>query len=352
MKNKLNFKIINTLLITVIIFLIYKMSDVWWSVVLKLLKILLPFFIAFFIAYIFNPIIDYFEKKKIPRKLVIFIMIISLLIISSLVIYYVVPLFVSQGIILITNLINFINNINIDDIGILKNVNLRLQDYLFDIENNVSSYIVNGKFLPIINSSINFITNTMIMFVSSIYFMGNMNNIRNKVKLFLKSTNKKIYSLVDSIDLEIYNYSKGLLLFMIVQFFEYTILFYLIGHPSFLLLGFLASVTTILPYFGGIATNILALLMASVISVKLFILTLLITLIVPNIDGYFISPKIYGKTNKINPLLAIFAVWAGSTLYGFMGILFALPATIVIIAIYKHFLKEINMKLMSFKESK
>ena len=42
-----------------------------------------------------------------------------------------------------------------------------------------------------------------------------------------------------------------------------------------------------------------------VISTPLFILSLIVTLIFPNIDGYVISPRIYGKTNNINPVVVI-----------------------------------------------
>ena len=136
------------------------------------------------------------------------------------------------------------------------------------------------------------------------------------------------------------------------MFFEYTIVFFLIGHPNYLILGILASVTTIIPYFGGLVVNILALVISSVISTKLFILTLIVCLICPNIDGYIISPKVYGKTNKLHPLVNIFAVFAGGILAGFWGIVISLPIAIIIIATYKFFKEDINTKLVTIKDSK
>ena len=70
-------------------------------------------------------------------------------------------------------------------------------------------------------------------------------------------------------------------------------------NPNFLILGLLAAITTIIPYFGAFIVDVLALLIASVISTKLFVLTLIVVLICPQIDGYIIGPKIYGKTNII-----------------------------------------------------
>lgn len=137
---------------------------------------------------------------------------------------------------------------------------------------------------------------------------------------------------------------------MIIQFFEYTFLFLIIGHPNFLLLGVLACVTTVIPYFGGLFTNVIALLIASVISPKLFILTLIVTLLFPNIDGYIISPKIYGKTNQLAPLLTIFVVFAGGALLGFTGIVIAVPLTIIISAIIRAYKVEISKKISNIKE--
>ena len=163
---------------------------------------------------------------------------------------------------------------------------------------------------------------------------------------------KRIFAYVKRLDIEINNYFVGLLKNILIQFFEYTIVFFLIGHPNYLILGILAAVTTIIPYFGGLVINILALVIASVISTKLFILTLIVCIICPNIDGYIIGPKVYGKTNKLHPLVNIFAVFAGGILGGFWGILMSLPIAIIIIATIKFFKEDINNKLIVVMDKK
>ena len=137
--------------------------------------------------------------------------------------------------------------------------------------------------------------------------------------------------------------------FMIVQFFEYTIVFFLIGHPYYLLLGTLCSVTTVIPYFGGIFSNIIACVTAFFVSTKLFILTLIVAFIFPNIDGYVISPRIYGKTNNVPTLLTIFAAYAGGKLFGFIGIVIALPLTIVLLSTYRFYEDDISQKIEDVK---
>lgn len=177
-----------------------------------------------------------------------------------------------------------------------------------------------------------------------------MDKIRIAVKDYLKQKKKKTYNYVKLLDKEITNYFTGMGKNMLYQLIEYTTVFFLIGHPNYLLLGVLSAVTNLIPYFGGFIVNILALIIASVISTKLTILTLIVCLICPQLDSYVIAPRVYGKTNNIHPLVNIFAVFAGGVLWGFWGILIALPVTIIIMATFKYFRKDIGNRIDDLKE--
>ena len=172
-----------------------------------------------------------------------------------------------------------------------------------------------------------------------------MDKIRIRAKTILKRINPRAFDYVKCVDNELGNYLQGLVIFMVIQLFEYSFLFGIVGHPNWLLLGILASLTTVIPYFGGLATNIIAVILASVVSPKLFIATMIICLVFPNIDGYIISPKVYGKTNNINPIWSIFSVFVGGALLGVLGIVIALPTYIVLNCTYKFFKKDIYGKI-------
>lgn len=201
-----------------------------------------------------------------------------------------------------------------------------------------------------LNASINFVSNFIIVFVCFIYFLSDMDKIRNDVKIYFRKKNKKTFKLIQNVDYETTQYFKGLCLTLVIQFFEYTLVFFLIGHPNFLLLGILSSISSLIPYFGGLVVNLIALMIAAVVSPKLLILTLIVAIIFPNIDGYIVSPKVYGKTNNISPLLTIFAVFAGGVLGGFVGILIALPLTIIIKTIFNYYKGDIYKKIDDIKE--
>ena len=350
MKGKINYKYINILMIFGIIYLLFLMKDLWIGVVLKIIGILLPFVIAFAIAYVLYPFLKYLTNKKIPKSLAVFIIIFVLVLLVRLTMYYVVPLFINQ----LINLLSNLGKISTDlatKYGIdTKIINDTISEYSAKIIKGIGDFISSGSFIGILSKSVDYLSKFVIIFIVSIYFLVDMQKIRNTVKKGLMRSNLKRYYLLLNIDSEITSYLKGLGIFMIIQFFEYTFLFLIIGHPNFLLLGVLACITTVIPYFGGIITNAIALIISSVVSTKLFILTLIITIVFPNIDGYIISPKIYGKTNQLPPLLTIFAVFAGGALFGFAGIVIAVPLTIVITAIIKSYKNEISLKIKKVKK--
>ncbi len=345
-----NYKYLNILLLLGIAYLLFLMKDVWLGVVTKIFNIALPFIISFGLAYVLYPFLEFLIKKGVPKWLSILIIILSLLLIVGLTSYFVFPVFIEQLINLLSNITKVTGELGIK-YGIDMNViNEYVGNFSSKILENVGSFISSGNIIKVLSSWVDVITKFIIIFIVSIYFLSDMSNIRMKIKNYMKKKDKKKYELVKSIDKEVYSYLKGLGIFMIIQFFEYTFLFLIIGHPNFLLIGVLACITTVIPYFGGIITNLIALVIASVVSPKLFILTLIITIVFPNIDGYVISPKIYGKTNELPAVLTIFVVFAGGALFGFTGIVIAVPLTIILMAIIKVYKPEIKKGIKKIKK--
>lgn len=334
----LNYKLVNVALVGLIIWLVVSTGNFWFSAFDKILEVLVPFVLAFAFAYVLHPFLKWLEKLKIPKWLGVGIIVLLVIGFVVLIMYLLTPLVYNQLKELISSVIKFIQDMS--------------KKYSLDL-NSIQSYISNintlimdiGKYLSesainVISASISILTIIIIAFFTGIYFLADMDNIRSNVKNFFKKKNKKTYELVRQLDLEMKNYFIGLEKNILVQLIEYTLVYYVIGHPYYLVLGILASFSTIIPYFGGIFTNIIALITAIVVSPKLFILTAIVAIIFPNIDGYFWSPKIYGKTNNIHPVITIFSVFAGGALLGMMGIIIALPVAIILSKIYKFYLKD------------
>ena len=123
-KNKIDYKIINCALIMVIIFLLYKMGGLWIGIVKKIWDILLPFIIAFAIAYALEPLVKYLTEHKVPKALAFLIIILLFVSVVGIFGVIVFPLLFNQLGSLFSGIMKFLNEISFDldlDIGNTKN---------------------------------------------------------------------------------------------------------------------------------------------------------------------------------------------------------------------------------------
>lgn len=347
---KLNYKLLNILLLLGICFLFYNTLGLWKYVVDKTIAIVSPFIISFAIAYALYPFLVKLQSKGIRKPLAIILMLVCIIGFLIILISLLIPIIVKQSGALISMILSFIQ-----DMSSRYSIDLNyIQENLTDINGLVNSYgkSISDFSFSFISKSIDFLSKFIICFITSIYFLIDMDRIRYKLKKWVKRNNKRTYDYLKKLDYELSQYFVGLEKYIVIQFVEYTIVFFIIGHPYYLLLGILCSVTTIIPYFGGIFANIIACITAFFINTKLFILTLIVAFICPNIDGYIISPRVYGKSNNIPTLLTIFAVFAGGILYGVVGIIISLPLAIILLATYRFYEEDISDKLVEIKNQK
>ena len=331
----------NILILITIIYILFLLKDFLSNIAIKFFNIFSPFILSFIISYALYPITNYLHKLKIPMKVAAVITIIAAFIIIILTIYFTVPVLYNQTLNFISSFNNFLN-IFLDKYNI--NINLIKTTFnkcLFKIINNIDKHIFN-----VLSISASYLTKLIITIICSIYFLFNMEKIRRKVHSYIMKS--KLYNLISNIDNEVRSYIKGIGINMIIQFFEYTLLFLIIGHPNYLLIGFLSSITTIIPIFGGLITGLIALITAFITSRRLFLLTIIVIFIFTNIDSYIISPRVYNKTNQLPVILTIISVTIGS-LFGFIGILLSIPILITIISIIKTYSKYIKLKILHYK---
>lgn len=348
-KNKLDYKLLNTAIIMIIIFLLYQTGNLWFGILKKIWDIILPFFLAFIIAYALHPLLKYLENKKIPKWLALTIIIVGLILIMTLMGVVIIPAIFKELPSLFNSIISFVKEISIKFKVDSSSIQTTLQTSFNDIISSMSRYVSNGA-ISIIGVSLSLLTKFFIAFAASMYLLTDMDKIRKIIKKFLKGISKKMYGYVLTLDKEMKQYLNGFMRIIIIAFFEYTIAYAIIGHPNAILLGILAMIANLIPYFGGMITNIIAAITAFVISPALFIRTVITFMILSSVDGYVINPYVYGKTNKVHPLVVILSIFAGGVLFGTLGILLALPLAIIIIATIKYFEPEVKNTLEDIKE--
>ena len=344
-----NKKLINILLILLIAYVLYLMSDLWLGVFLKIMVVLNPFIVGFALAYGLSPFLKFLQKKKIPKPLGITIIGVIIFALLAFIIISIVPVFTTELVNLFQGIIKFVNEMdsvfNID----LSSIKTSLVDTFNSVTKSLASDLPNTG-MTIVSASLTVVTNLIIALVSFFYFIADMDRIRRKVRLFFKSRTEKTFELVSLIDKNMTSYFKGLFINVVIMFLEYTLLYRLIGHPNFFLLGLIAAFTPLIPYFGGVIMNLIAIVTASVVSPQLLIFSIIIMIVFPQIDGYIIVPKIYGKTNKIPPLLTVFTAFAGGVIGGAVGIIVSLPVTIILLTLFRYYEKEITNKINTLKK--
>ena len=349
-KNKLDFKLINLALIVLIIFLMYQTSNIWLGLLSISLSILGPLFFGFIIAYALHPYLKFLMNHKVPKSLALVIVVFTVLVVLGLIIGLAVPLVFNQLSSLFNSIITFIKEISLKfDINVGG-----LQDSLSSTFNKIiermGTMVSNGA-INVINVSIGYITSAFIALSSAVYILIDMDKIRTEVKIFLKRKSKKMYRYVEILDEQMKSYLSGFFKIVFISLFEYSVAFLVIGHPNALLLGILAALGSLIPYFGGIFTNIIAAITAFVVSPALFIRTIITFAILSTLDGYVINPLVYGKTNQVHPLVVVLSVFVGGTLFGILGIILSLPVAIILITTYKYFKEDISGKIVDIREN-
>ena len=101
-----------------------------------------------------------------------------------------------------------------------------------------------------------------------------------------------------------------------------------------LLLAFLASFLTVVPYFGGMIFCLIALL--STHSRVMIIKTVVVIIICSIIDCYIINPLMFKKSNGISPIFSIIGIMVFSSLFGILGIILSIPILIILKEVYEY----------------
>ena len=349
-KNKLNYRLINFTVLMFLLLICFLSFNIWWGIVINCVTVLLPFIIAFVFAYIFNPLVNYLVKKGINRKISVFLVVITLLLFLGWLFAISLPMFYEQSIELIKKIVMAFNTMNAKYDFNLGPIQIEITDYLNDMIKQIGKIASNSTF-SIIGKSVSFFSKVIVGFVGFIYFLADMEKIKCNVTNGLKKIGKKYYSYVKLVDTEISNYLKGMGIYMVIKTIEYSLLFFLIGHPNWMILGLLVCVLTFVPYFGGLIANVIAVVTAGVVSIKLAIFTLLVCVICGLTDSYLVSPRIYGKTNRVNPLIIIMVVSVGGTVAGPIGVVIALPCFLFLRTTYNYFKKDLKKGMAMVKKT-
>jgi len=192
-----------------------------------------------------------------------------------------------------------------------------------------------GGLVSFVSSTISLVLSLFGVLFVSVYLLANVRQIKATYLMAApKRYRRDAAELWESEGLSLSRYLSGLGLDMVIQGAISTVALFFLGVPYALLLGTWVALTAIIPYLGAWLGAIPAVLVALTISPGKAILTALLYLIIQQIEGNVLQPRIQGQALNMPSILIFLGVIAGAEIAGFLGILFAVPTLAVLKVLY------------------
>ncbi|CAM3566896.1 AI-2E family transporter [Erysipelothrix urinaevulpis] len=355
---KETFSLDNILPVILFMVLIVLLSITWpiWSDLFSKIKIiLLPFVIGFILAYILRPIAVFFEKYKIPRALSVFVTIIGFLALIVLLFSLILPSMYDDMMQFATTIIDGIQKLydyykggNAASTPLMDSLFKQALDSMDKIVGSVSNLpAMASVFIGKIFSAL---TLAMFSFVIGIYFIFDYEKISSSVMKKAHWVSPKLSASIRVVDQSVSSYLRSFAIIMPIIAIEYSLMYFLLGHNYALILGVLTALSLLIPYIGPMIVHAIGVLTALSMPTSKIVILIVMLMVLSNIDGYVTSPLIYSKRNKVEPLWSLFAFFAASTMFGFVGVLISMPLYLSIRSLLE--LKSMNWDLEKYEESR
>lgn len=319
---------------------------------------LLPFLIAWLLAYLMQPFVKFFQYKlKLKSRIVSIVAVLASATLILTVLFWLVVPSVAQEADKTLELMRT-HNPGAGHIPLIP------QSWLDYLEANVDvtqlmdlmskENILNAikqltpKMWSILSNTFSILFSITIIFVILLYFIfilldyekianGWSHLIPTRYRPFVKG-------LADDVEVSMNRYFRGQSLIALCVGILLAVGFKIIGFPLGIALGLFIGVLNLIPYLQAI--GIIPILLLSLIKSAetgdnfwlIFGLALLVLLIVQCIQDLYLTPRIMGKAMGLNPAIILLSLSIWGTLLGFIGLIIALPLTTLCLSYYKRFI--------------
>jgi predicted PurR-regulated permease PerM len=311
--------------------------------------ILVPFIVSIIFAYMLNPVVDLFQSWKIPRWVSSLILILLFISGITLVLFFVLPIALSQleGVLdLLSKLTNEYQSTfwNSHLVKILERYGISVNELRSAFASQLTPRFEDilktlikalGSLMSSISGFITQIFYIILVPFLTFYFLTDLPKIKHRfLMLFPRRNRDRVENFMTRADDLIGHYMRGALTVALLQGFIISVIFSVSGIKYALLLGLLACLFDLVPYFGLIAimglSAVIALFSEPPVLTKLAIALVSIS-ILHMAEITFLSPKIIGSKVGMHPLLIILSLLIFMYFLGFIGLLIAVPTTALVI---------------------
>ena len=176
--------------------------------------------------------------------------------------------------------------------------------------------------------------------VVTFYLLLDWDDVMLKLRALLpRKLEPKLVALAEECDSVLAAFLRGQLLVMMALGLIYGVGLQIIGIKLALVIGLVAGLASIIPYFGfalGIVTASLVALFQFGLFIKPLLLVWAVFGIGQLIESWVLQPWLVGDRIGLPPVGVIFAIMAGGQLFGFFGMLLALPVAAILVVLLRH----------------
>jgi predicted PurR-regulated permease PerM len=306
--------------------------------------ILTPFLIAALLAYLADPLVERLTRRwHLPRLVSTMIVFLMMIIFLLLLVLLLVPLIQKQIetlTIVIPNIINWFqhvvfpwlaNTFGFDEQINLETIKTTLADN-WSKAGGAASWVLKTA-LHSGMTIIEWLTNLILIPVVTFYLLRDWKQLLTGIRgLLPRKIEPTIVKLTKESDAVLSAFFRGQLLVMLALGIIYSMGLTAIGLQIGLIIGLISGLVSIVPYLGFIVGIVAASIAAYVQfgTLSAILLVWLVYAIGQMLESTFLTPKLVGDRIGLHPVAVIFAVLAGGSLFGFFGVLLALPVAAVI----------------------
>ncbi len=327
-----------------------------FSVVIGLLvwllaPVLTPFVISMLLGYLGDPLVDRLERARLGRTTSVFVVFFTMILMLALVLLLLAPLlsdqirhFVEQ----MPTYAGWLRNTVLPWINAHTRIDLApyidpqqlvamLREH-WEKAGGVAINVIGG----LSRSSVvlfEFFTNLCLVPVLTFYFLRDWDVLVARVDALLpRHVQPTIARLARESDEMLGGFLRGQMAVMVTLGIVYTIGLWLVGLDLALLIGLIAGLVSFVPYL-GVVTGVLLGVIAALVQYGdgwHVLLVLVVFTIGPTLESFVLIPKLVGNKIGMHPVGVIFALMAGGRLFGFLGILLALPISAVAMVLLRY----------------
>ncbi|AIS59330.1 Transport of quorum-sensing signal protein [Listeria ivanovii subsp. londoniensis] len=338
--SKLFFWTIEILAVVAVIFILLQMKYIFSPIGIIISTLFMPILVAGFLFYLFNPLVLFLEKRKVPRILSVIIIFITFIGLIVLAVMQLGPTLAEQVTELAKAIPGYWQDFEKWLQGISKNSSLQGVDLKAELEKlNISlpkimSVVVDGV-ASSFGAIVSFVSGFVMILVTVpfiVFYMFKDGHkfiessgkffpaaIRAEAKQIIKEMNKTISTYISSQAIDC----------LVVGLFTF-IGYLIIGQPYALLFGLIAGATNIIPYLGPFIGAAPAVIVALFTSPLQALLVIVVVTIVQQLDSNLLSPYIMGKSLSIHPLTIIIILIVAGNLAGIFGMILGVPVYAVV----------------------